>query len=361
MDASGNEFTLVTAIIVAVAIAVTAKAITNLQMGVPVWYGLGKSAVIGGVSGAISFGIGSAATSIATSFIGKAAFQAAAHAITGGFMSEIDGGTFAVGFYSGAISSIVSSGIQALGTNFTGRGALQDANRNHLSMNGFGQNYAKAVMVVSGGLTGGISSSIAGGNFWQGFRQGTITSGLNHVAHFFASSDIKVDRQTRKDFKEMVRAKNYKGAYALINERYNLDEGIEGKYTIGFPEDQKTPGLTGGDAFETQDVTISRSVFGGSVGHFIRVVHHEFVHVYQRGVLGFAGNLSIYEVREFLAYHDTFFNNKIPNASYSEMEGYWKNSRQFYDYMTAHPDLIKAYQSQYNDFTNSSFYRYNGK
>lgn len=81
-----------------------------------------------------------------------------------------------------------------------------------------------------------------------------------------------------------------------------MDEGIEGKYTIGFPEEQTTPGLTGGEAFETQEVTISRSAFGGSVGHFVRVVHHEFIHVYQRGVLGFAGNLSIREVREFLGF-----------------------------------------------------------
>ncbi|MGA9212529.1 hypothetical protein [Kaistella sp.] len=38
-------------------------------------------------------------------------------------------------------------------------------------------------MLTSGGLSGGISSTIAGGNFWQGMRQGLITSGLNHVAH----------------------------------------------------------------------------------------------------------------------------------------------------------------------------------
>jgi hypothetical protein len=32
-------------------------------------------------------------------------------------------------------------------------------------------------------LSGGISSSIAGGSFWKGVREGIITSGLNHVAH----------------------------------------------------------------------------------------------------------------------------------------------------------------------------------
>lgn len=38
-------------------------------------------------------------------------------------------------------------------------------------------------MIASGGVSGGISSMIAGGNFMDGFRQGLITSGLNHVAH----------------------------------------------------------------------------------------------------------------------------------------------------------------------------------
>jgi hypothetical protein len=41
----------------------------------------------------------------------------------------------------------------------------------------------KAVMIASGGLSGGLSSSIAGGNFWDGVKQGLITSGLNHLAH----------------------------------------------------------------------------------------------------------------------------------------------------------------------------------
>ncbi|MBB1139283.1 hypothetical protein [Myroides sp. WP-1] len=38
-------------------------------------------------------------------------------------------------------------------------------------------------MIAGGGLSGGISSTIAGGDFWQGMRQGLIVSGLNHVMH----------------------------------------------------------------------------------------------------------------------------------------------------------------------------------
>ena len=216
-------------------------------------------------------------------------------------------------------------------------------------------------MIASGGVSGGFSSMIAGGNFMDGFRQGIITSGLNHVAHMVAGPGIEVDKATRKQFKSLVKDENHQGAYDLVNSKYNLDADVKGKFSISFVDTDEFSGTTGGDAFQTQQVEIAKSAFGGSVEHFIRTVHHEFVHVYQRGVLGFAGNLSIYEVREFLAYHDSFFNNKIPQASYSDMEGYWKKSTTFYDYMTAHPDLIKAYQSQYNDFSNSSFYKYNRK
>ena len=53
------------------------------------------------------------------------------------------------------------------------------------------RDYMKAVMIATGGLSGGISSTIAGGNFWDGFRQGIITSGLNHVAHLIKTESPK--------------------------------------------------------------------------------------------------------------------------------------------------------------------------
>ena len=59
--------------------------------------------------------------------------------------------------------------------------------------NGFGRDYMKAAMIASGGLGGGISSTIAGGNFWDGFRQGIITSGLNHVAHITVTESEKLE------------------------------------------------------------------------------------------------------------------------------------------------------------------------
>lgn len=85
------------------------------------------------------------------------------------------------------VYSVVARGVQALGTNFSGSGAMQDANRNYMTFNKFGNSYMKAAMVVAGGFSGGISSTIAGGKFVDGFKQGLITSGLNHVVHLGAA------------------------------------------------------------------------------------------------------------------------------------------------------------------------------
>lgn len=101
-------------------------------------------------------------------------------------MSALETGNFGSGFMAAMLSSVVASGVQALCTNFSGSGAMQDANRNYLSSNKFGTSYMKAVMVATGGLSGGISSVIAGGKFVDGFKQGLITAGLNHVAHLGA-------------------------------------------------------------------------------------------------------------------------------------------------------------------------------
>lgn len=49
---------------------------------------------------------------------------------------------------------------------------------------GIGNYYAKSAAMIGGGtLTGGVSSVIADGSFWEGARQGFITAALNHVAH----------------------------------------------------------------------------------------------------------------------------------------------------------------------------------
>ena len=125
-------------------------------------------------------------------------------------MSSIDGGDFGSGFYAGAVSSLVSSGVQNLGISGG-------------QTNKFGQSdWYNAATIAAGGLSGGISSTIAGGSFWAGARQGLITSGLNHVAHkiaFEIGKDPDIPDLT-KEFKQQLREtrkffKNLKNLYDL--------------------------------------------------------------------------------------------------------------------------------------------------
>ncbi|GAQ16075.1 hypothetical protein MODO_3780 [Myroides odoratimimus] len=128
---------------------------------VPFFYGAGKAGVMGGISGAIAFGIGSLVT--------NSIVQAGLHGVTSGAMSEIQGEKFITGLASGIVSSLISSGVEKLGKPTS-----------NIKLN---KQQLKATMLVAGGVSGGISSSIAGGDFWKGMQQGLITSGLNHVAH----------------------------------------------------------------------------------------------------------------------------------------------------------------------------------
>ena len=178
-DPSGE---ILVPILIGIGVAMLTTAIANISAGIPFWHGMGKAAVVGAISGAISFGIGEAVTGI-TSFWAKAGLQAGMHGMKSGMMSAIEGGSFLSGFAAGAISSLVSSGVEALGTNFSGSGSFRTVDGG-FSPNSFGAGAGiKAVMIASGGLSGGISSSIAGGSFWKGVREGLITAGLNHSLH----------------------------------------------------------------------------------------------------------------------------------------------------------------------------------
>ncbi|WP_434980418.1 hypothetical protein [Daejeonia sp. YH14] len=104
-------------------------------------------------------------------------------------MDAIQGNFGGSGFVSGLISSLIATGIQGLGEL---GGAFQsiDASQGIGILTNFGDRNSdllKAVMIASGGLSGGISATIAGGKFIDGFKQGLITSGLNHVAHMVSA------------------------------------------------------------------------------------------------------------------------------------------------------------------------------
>lgn len=162
IDPSGEE--LLTAVIVGAAVAVVSTVIINISLDIPIWYGIGKATVMGAASGAASYGIGAAVKAAELDII----VQAGMHGVSGGVMSELDGGTFVSGFASGVIASLVGSGVGSLGPE---------------GSNLLNSNLTKGAIIVGGGIAGGLSSSIAGGDFWKGMQQGLITGGLNHIMH----------------------------------------------------------------------------------------------------------------------------------------------------------------------------------
>jgi len=77
-------------------------------------------------------------------------------------------------------------------------------------------------MIAGGGLSGGISSTIAGGDFWQGMRQGLITSGLNHVFHYF--QELSLEKRTSS---RLRRSYGYSESETLAIEKWLEKHPIE--------------------------------------------------------------------------------------------------------------------------------------
>ena len=220
-DPSG-ELGFLAVIAIAAAVSILTNGVNNMMNGIPFWYGMGKAAAMGAISGAISFGIGAAASAAygVTASVGKALFQAAMHGLSSGIMSELQGGDLRSGFLAGAVSSLVSSSIEALGQ--TGNTFTEDG-KTYAQLNKFGKSpYFKAVMITSGGLSGGFSSAIAGGKFIDGFKQGIITAGLNHAVHDVVA-EVKEGMAWSK-LKKEVRAAGYNlNDAATVSKEYVLE------------------------------------------------------------------------------------------------------------------------------------------
>ena len=82
-------------------------------------------------------------------------------------------------------------------------------------------------MIAAGGLSGGLSSSIAGGNFWDGVRQGLITSGLNHAMHAFAYSVNKNQFSSLKDYEQRISDRLSKRISEVSDEMVILESKIK--------------------------------------------------------------------------------------------------------------------------------------
>ena len=90
--------------------------------------------------------------------------------IMGGISTEARGGKFWSGFASGAAASFVASTT----------GIMTDK---------LPKAWQVTCMVAAGGLSGGVTATMAGGYFWDGVCNGLICSGLNHAMHLACGPD----------------------------------------------------------------------------------------------------------------------------------------------------------------------------
>ena len=87
-----------------------------------------------------------------------------AHGTLGGASTWARGGNFSIGFASGAVATSIASCT----------GNLADK---------LPIGWKITCIVAAGGLSGGLTASMAGGSFWDGVCNGLICSGLNHALH----------------------------------------------------------------------------------------------------------------------------------------------------------------------------------
>ncbi|WP_410493579.1 RHS repeat-associated core domain-containing protein [Chryseobacterium sp. JV274] len=177
--------------VITAAIIGTAVGLAAYSLGVAIsggkWQlgGALKSMFWGGVSGAVTFGIGSAFTPAAgtvltlTDKVASAMAQGLVHGFAQGTLSLMQGANFTHGFASGASGSWGASLFGGIAGSFAN---------------------SAAGTVVSGMVLGGVASELTGGNFWQGALIGGVVAGFNHVMHM---DDMQPDNGYDKNGKKI--------------------------------------------------------------------------------------------------------------------------------------------------------------
>ncbi|WP_310555738.1 RHS repeat-associated core domain-containing protein, partial [Flavobacterium sp.] len=180
-DPSGEEFVLLTAVIIGAVVSAATYTLTALLADVPFTVGgILQATFIGAASGAVTFGIGEYAKSAITSFWLRTGFQALAHGTFQGGMTAAQGGEFWTGFASGSLASLASSlwqgGATSDATHTVGSHTATFGNQ---TVKGIGGEFGSKTVgiLLFGTLAGGAGAELSGGNFWQGAVTGLIVSG----------------------------------------------------------------------------------------------------------------------------------------------------------------------------------------
>ena len=168
-------------------------------------------------------------------------------------MSTTQGGKFGAGFLSGGFGSAFGGKVGKW---------LQNA-----------RDFPKFIgTTIAGGISGGVGSRIAGGKFWDGFRNGAISAGLNHGVHdalqsfkearYFKKQKEAYDFMWEKSFKD---GKPYKEVSGWVTD----DDGV-----IVLPNDRNTITKSYNDALSVKKFSDGRYVKYGSKWYKIKTHVH---------------------------------------------------------------------------------------
>jgi hypothetical protein len=83
--------------------------------------------------------------------------------------------------------------------------------------------------IVSGSMACGLGATIAGGNFWDGFRNGAISTGLNHARHMVQQAITTP--KVYVDFKDITPGSSKAEFLQQLNTRL-VDNGVKSKVVI---------------------------------------------------------------------------------------------------------------------------------
>lgn len=241
--------------------------VNNLQQGKLFFSGADKAFTLGLFSSFASMAVGGFAATLLDkgySSFAVGAVQAGLHAATGGIVSHVSGGNFSSGFFSGAAASLIA------GT----AGKIETGNT---LWNG-------VVQIGAGGVAGGISSVIAGGDFANGFSQGVITAGLNHFAHRIQ------EKQSLDSFAKEKFGADYKTKYGVKSLKWGsqMKNGEVAGYSYNSKEMMIVGPEGGTGGITTPDRRIYISDYHKALPNdFLQAtLGHEFIHSYHHMIFG---------------------------------------------------------------------------
>ncbi|MFP3832255.1 SpvB/TcaC N-terminal domain-containing protein [Chryseobacterium sp. SIMBA_028] len=201
---------------------------------------ISSAAITGMVSGALSFGIGTlfqvANIAKALGPVGMVVGRAGAHAVSMGVISTFTGGSFWSGAASGAFASLTGDLLKAPSDGFFDFNPLR----------------SDTGIIITGAISGGVGSVLAGGNFWQGAMNGFFVSTFNHVMHRidtqvdYADADSSSGGATNDNKGDVLNWFNEKdgGLYKVAQNDPGVPEGTIRIYAHG-----NAKGIQGADRY----------------------------------------------------------------------------------------------------------------